>query len=257
MESLYCQILRASETGNKQVIEILLETYPELRDIDVYSFCLESAIMYLHNEVIDFLLQLGAQVYISGIRLAVKTGDYDIFCSIVNRYLTWGRPFCYYTDYEAVGQGGNIDIIKYFISNTQTDKHEKMFEDMIYGAALANKETVVDYIASIRGKDGYLFSLLGASSGGHYDLVKSLLTKYEVGFNELAHSFVKACSNGHLDIAKYLHTVQGVDPSVFDNRALLDAADKNQVEIIRFLFEDPRVDRENYLVRQALKNRNI
>lgn len=100
----------------------------------------------------------------------------------------------------SVGQGGNKDIVDYFISEG--------FDDLnvyLKGAAMGNKPALIDYLID-KGADNFMDAFYGAIVGGHLNLVKVFINKLRkpLSMPSLYLALRDSCLYGHLNITEYL-----------------------------------------------------
>ena len=122
---------------------------------------------------------------------------------------------------------------------------------------------VVLYAHNINNKYGYFCrepviypqnTFEWAAENRHLEIVKLLLTDSRVDpsdWNNLA--IIWAAMNGHLEVVKLLLTDPRVDPGDQYNLAIVRAAEKKHLEVVKELLKDPRVDPSEYYY-NAIRN---
>ena len=97
-----------------------------------------------------------------------------------------------------------------------------------------------------------------ATCAGLYDIFETLLEDPRVdpsAYNNYA--IVFASDNGHLEVVKLLLKDPRVDPSAKDNYSIELASENGHHEVVKLLLKDPRVDPSddnNYAIRMASEN---
>ena len=125
---------------------------------------------------------------------------------------------------------------KHFFSKS-TQYILKLKEDYSYDYTFGNFVTqykIFKGFCSGISTDGILLKF---SRVGELALVIWLFSKYEFDIYNINASFVWACANGHLDVAKYL-VEQGAEIQDENNAALREASQAGRLNIVKYLVEN-------------------
>ena len=73
----------------------------------------------------------------------------------------------------------------------------------------------------------------------------------------LSKAFILACEGGHMEMVKYLLTRFDVDPGYNKSESLARACESDNYELVKILLNDPRVDISENVIKAALKFERI
>jgi hypothetical protein len=209
-------IKQAALAGDIQAVYNGFILYPKLRNRSVLRSVLEAAGEGGHVEIIDLLVDLGADPdqVITGL---AKGGHLDIIMSgkySSGRKTDNGRAIYYAAAYN------HLDTLKYLMDATgQTS----FITEAVAGAGRSGNQKIVDYmIPKIRDDRDYVDLVVGAVENNHLDIVKQYIDlaeqNYDVGDrDDFDIAFEDACNKRHFDMARLLVKSRVVSRSTFDN----------------------------------------
>jgi ankyrin repeat protein len=84
-------------------------------------------------------------------------------------------------------------------------------------------------------------SIIDASFYGHTDIVLLLLQDSDLDDFYICYTILNAAKYGHIELTKALLKQSSVNPTEFNNTAIIDAYDNKKFDIVKLLWNDKRV----------------
>lgn len=222
------------EYGDVDMFSKYLKYLPNTNSPYFLNECLERACMSYNPDMINYLVNKGANSWKSCLQNACLSGNIKtvslIFSYWTNIYNDIGI-FKSYPNYD-IGfvmnepnhdlinlwnsymfnacRGGCIDIVKLmFEKGTKYgyDVTEQVTKDICLHRACSSGNIEVINLLISKGFNTWNTGLEGACSGGHLEIVKLMILNGADAFNDCMHT---ACIHGHLEIIKYMVQIGGV-----------------------------------------------
>jgi ankyrin repeat protein len=94
---------------------------------------------------------------------------------------------------------------------------------------------------NVKHNNKYGKAIIEASFYGHTDIVLLLLQKLYLDDPYICYAALNAARYGHIELTKALLKQSSVNPTEFNNTAIIDAYDNKKIEIVKLLWNDQRV----------------
>lgn len=137
-------------------------------------------------------------------------------------------------------QLGNLELVKIIVENENFSNNIKFqFNNTILKASEQNKPDIVLYLLSTGNINFSLVSnriLMYFSMYGNIKLCKKII-EYDKNIKFTAESLIYSCEYNQFHITKYLISTKKFNPSSLNNTCIINAYDKNQDNLIKFLFK--------------------
>ena len=197
--SITIKIEKAAKMGMKDILEKYISELDPLDDNKrIFDLAMKGAAVGGHNEIIEWMLRLGATDYTRAMIKAARGGYKDI----VQWMLDLGAKDHRYA-MEAAAEGGHKDIIQMMLA-LNANYHAYYGFVMEYAAKGGHKDIVQMILdlnsnlpVSILIKPNYNWSMKYAAKGGHKDIVQMML---DLGADNYNNIMAYAAIGGHKDI---------------------------------------------------------
>lgn len=177
-------------------------------------------------------------------KAAVINGNLEDIKSLVNQFPNLIDPA--YDDNYAIqwaSRNGHLDIVKYFINNTAASgTHTPTWE--LHNYELKTVQRVNNQFPNIDPAANHNCAIRWASMNGHLEVVKYLISiqpKFPMINPGAAQNWAihYASKKGHLEVVKYLISIRPefptIDPAAYDNYAIKCASENGYLEVVKYL----------------------
>jgi ankyrin repeat protein len=157
-----CALGKAAKSGNTQIIQLLLN-----RGADAYGYALTKAAKKGHLEIVQMMLQYNVTNY-DGAMEAAASGGHMAIIQLMQPYGT--------TDYPrvliAAARGGHLNVIQYLIESDVSMGTNDLNEAMKYAARYGHLSSVQYLVKS--GANNFDVAIHYAKSWGYYEVAEYL-----------------------------------------------------------------------------------
>lgn len=260
LEYMYNNIIIVKDEINTYIINNCINIICNIINIVIDDNYLYMACKYDNLEIVKFLIDNGATIYVESLLMTIKYGNLKVLKYIAE------KNDCVYYSYCINGkilipnllknllnngalvyasEGGQYSTLKYLISyaNDNDLNINYYYEEALLNAAENGYLKIVEYLAEVNGTDINSmdnYALLYACYNGHISDVKYLVEQganihKENGEPLYDSPLYCAISMGHLEIVKFFVEHLPYGESFTHNKALYFATKNNCQEMIKYL----------------------